>query len=166
MGSLMNIAFPFWNVQSTRQKLNFLLYSFLPQSSFPVFSLLFFPTTQLKFAELERGGRRCEWRGNMPSHCFSKSLFVSCSLEETKCPKDALGASSIAQRSRSRVYSAWQNLITKIIIVTRTAQLLCFVIKRYIGRGWVWACWKLREAAEGLSTQSNFTLVSGSVLLS
>ena len=30
---------------------------------------------------------------------------------------------------------------------------------------WVWACWKLREAIEGLSTWSSFVLASGPVLL-
>jgi hypothetical protein len=30
---------------------------------------------------------------------------------------------------------------------------------------WIWACWKLREAIEGLSTWSNFILGSGPALL-
>jgi len=40
--------------------LDFFLDSFHPFSSFTVFAFVFHSATQLKFAEPERGGRRCE----------------------------------------------------------------------------------------------------------
>ena len=105
MGTLISVSFPFWNTQSTRQKLDFFLNSFHPPSSCTAFSLLFHSATQLKFAEPERGGRRYERGSNLPSHCFRKSLLSTCSLEESTCSKDTLGASCVSTKAQGPGYT-------------------------------------------------------------
>lgn len=99
MGSLMSVALPFWNAQSTRQKLDYFLDCFHPSvvcSSL----LLFHSATQLKFAEPERRGRRYERGGNLPSHCFRKSLLATCPPEETRYSKDTTMHLLFAQKPK------------------------------------------------------------------
>lgn len=124
----MSVAFPFWNAQSTRQKLDFFLDSFHLQCLFTAFSFLFCSATQLKFAEPERGGRR---KQRQSAFSLFQEELVSVLL--TRRPS-AVKVLLVPLLLAPGLYSAWQNLITEIIIVTCTVQLLCFVIKSCIGR--------------------------------
>lgn len=100
MDTLMSCSTSILKCVEHKTEIGFLfLDSFHYPSSFTAFFLVFHSATQLKFAEPERGGRRCERRGNLPSHCFRKSLLATCSLEETKCSKDTPGAYSVSTKA-------------------------------------------------------------------
>ena len=129
----MSIAFPFWNAQNPRQKLDFFLDSFHPFSSFTAFSLVFHSATQLKFAEPERSGRRCERRGNPPSCCCRKSLLATCSLEETKCSKDTPGTSSVSTKA--------QGLSAPCMTESNYRDNYCYLNQKQYWQVWIWACW-------------------------